>query len=92
MPVIVNGVELNDADLERELPRHADAGNPMRSAITALVLRRVLLDEAGRGWTPTTRKSPSARCWPARRGRRRPTRPPAGASTRPIPSASWWAS
>jgi peptidyl-prolyl cis-trans isomerase C len=48
MPVIVNGVELNDADLERELPRHADAGNPMRSAITALVLRRVLLDEAGR--------------------------------------------
>ena len=48
MPVIVNGVELNDADLERELPRHADASNPMRSAITALVLRRVLLDEAGR--------------------------------------------
>ena len=64
MPVIVNGVELNDADLERELPRHADAGNPMRSAITALVLRRVLLDEAaGRGWTPRTRKSPSARCF-----------------------------
>ena len=23
MPVIVNGVELNDADLERELPLHA---------------------------------------------------------------------
>lgn len=48
MPVIVNGVELNDADLERELPLHADASNPMRHAITALVLRRVLLDEAGR--------------------------------------------
>ncbi|MGB3436130.1 peptidylprolyl isomerase [Achromobacter sp.] len=48
MPVIVNGVELNDADLERELPLHAEAGNPMREAITALVLRRVLLDEAGR--------------------------------------------
>ncbi|AYD67660.1 peptidylprolyl isomerase [Achromobacter spanius] len=46
MPVIVNGVELSDADLERELPLHADAGNPMRHAITALVLRRVLLDEA----------------------------------------------
>ena len=30
------------------MPRHADASNPMRSAITALVLRRVLLDEAGR--------------------------------------------
>ena len=48
MPVIVNGVELNDADLERELPLHAEASNPMRHAITALVLRRVLLDEARR--------------------------------------------
>lgn len=48
MPVIVNGVELNDAELEQELPRHADAANPMRAAITALVLRRVLLDEATR--------------------------------------------
>ncbi|MFF7400105.1 peptidylprolyl isomerase [Achromobacter sp. NPDC008082] len=48
MPVIVNGVELNDADLEHELPLHAEASNPMRHAITALVLRRVLLDEARR--------------------------------------------
>lgn len=48
MPVIVNGVELNDADLQRELPLHAAASNPMRHAITALVLRRVLLDEARR--------------------------------------------
>lgn len=48
MPVIVNGVELNDADLERELPLHAQADNPMRHAVTALVLRRVLLDEAAR--------------------------------------------
>lgn len=48
MPVIVNGVELSDADLERELPQHADASNPMRHAVTALVLRQVLLDEAGR--------------------------------------------
>ncbi|KAI1691512.1 PPIC-type PPIASE domain-containing protein [Ditylenchus destructor] len=48
MPVIVNGVELNDAELDQELPRHADAANPMRAAITALVLRRVLLDEAVR--------------------------------------------
>ncbi len=48
MPVIVNGVELNDAELEKELPLHADAANPMRAAITALVLRRVLLDEAVR--------------------------------------------
>jgi len=48
MPVIVNGVELSDADLERELPLHEQAGNPMREAVTALVLRRVLLDEASR--------------------------------------------
>ncbi|MGY6271522.1 peptidylprolyl isomerase [Achromobacter denitrificans] len=48
MPVIVNGVELSDADLERELPLHEQAGNPMRAAVTALVLRRVLLDEASR--------------------------------------------
>ncbi|MBV2162393.1 peptidylprolyl isomerase [Achromobacter denitrificans] len=48
MPVIVNGVELSDADLERELPLHSEAGNPMREAVTALVLRRVLLDEASR--------------------------------------------
>ena len=52
MPVIVNGVELSDADLERELPLHADASNPMRHAITALVLRRVLLDEARRLGVP----------------------------------------
>lgn len=48
MPVIVNGVELSDAELEQALPLHADAANPMRAAITALVLRRVLLDEAAR--------------------------------------------
>jgi peptidyl-prolyl cis-trans isomerase C len=48
MPVIVNGVELNDADLEQELPNHGDAANPQRRAMTALVLRRVMLDEARR--------------------------------------------
>ena len=48
MPVTVNGVELTDADMEQELPLHADAPNPMRAATTALVLRRVLLDEAAR--------------------------------------------
>ncbi|QNM95151.1 peptidylprolyl isomerase [Chitinimonas koreensis] len=48
MPVIVNGVELSDADMERELPGHRDAPNPLRRAATALVLRRVLLDEAHR--------------------------------------------
>lgn len=48
MPVTVNAVELCDADMEQELPRHADAADPLKSAMTALVLRRVLLDEAAR--------------------------------------------
>lgn len=48
MPVTINGVELTDADMEQELPLHADASNPMRAATTALVLRRVLRDEATR--------------------------------------------
>lgn len=48
MPVTINGVELTDADMQQELPRHAGAANPMRAATTALVLRRVLLDEATR--------------------------------------------
>lgn len=48
MPVTINGVELTDADMEHELPLHADAPNPMRAATTALVLRRVLRDEAAR--------------------------------------------
>ncbi|WP_144657520.1 peptidylprolyl isomerase [Achromobacter dolens] len=48
MPVTINGVELTDADMEQELPLHADAPNPMRAAATALVLRRVLRDEAAR--------------------------------------------
>ncbi|MBC3884749.1 peptidylprolyl isomerase [Undibacterium griseum] len=46
MPVIVNGVEFTDADMERELPDHQEAPDPVKSAMTALVLRRVLLDEA----------------------------------------------
>lgn len=93
MPVIVNGVELNDADLERELPRHADASNPMRSAITALVLRRVLLDEAGwQGLDAEDEEVAIGALLASEARRRRPTSPPAAASTRPIPSASWWAS
>ncbi|CAN5877289.1 peptidylprolyl isomerase [soil metagenome] len=46
MPVIVNGYELNDAEMEQELPHHQDAVDAVKSAMTALVLRRVLLDEA----------------------------------------------
>lgn len=46
MPVIVNGYELSDAEMEKELPEHQGAPDPLQSAMTALVLRRVLLDEA----------------------------------------------
>lgn len=46
MPVIVNAYELSDAEMEKELPQHQDAADPMKSAMTALVLRRVLLDKA----------------------------------------------
>ncbi len=46
MPVIVNGYELSDAEMEKELPEHQGTADPMKSAMTALVLRRVLLDKA----------------------------------------------
>lgn len=46
MPVIVNGYELSDAEMEHELPEHQDSPDPLKSAMTALVLRRVLLDRA----------------------------------------------
>lgn len=48
MPVLVNNYEITDADVERELPLHQDAPNPTQRATTAIVLRRVLLDEAAR--------------------------------------------
>ncbi|MEB0138091.1 MULTISPECIES: peptidylprolyl isomerase [unclassified Undibacterium] len=44
MPVIVNGVELNDADMAAALA--ASDQSDVSAAMTALVLRRVLLDEA----------------------------------------------
>ena len=46
MAIIVNGVELVDTDLEREMPAHADTPDSRQAALTAAVLRRVLLDEA----------------------------------------------
>ncbi|PLC50768.1 peptidylprolyl isomerase [Pollutimonas subterranea] len=48
MAVIVNDVELTDAEMAEELPLHAEAENPVQRAMTALVLRRILLDEAAR--------------------------------------------
>lgn len=46
MPVSINGIELSDADMERELPLHQDQTNPLESAMTALILRNVLQQEA----------------------------------------------
>lgn len=46
MAIIVNGVELTDSDLEREMPAHADTPDSQRAALSSAVLRRVLLDEA----------------------------------------------
>lgn len=46
MPVIVNNYELSDAEMEQELPQHQGAVDPIKSAMTALVLRRVLVDKA----------------------------------------------
>lgn len=48
MSITVNGVEITDQDVERELPFHAAAEAPLRSAAQALVLRHVLLQEAER--------------------------------------------
>lgn len=56
MPVTVNGAELTDTELQQELPLHADAANPMRAAVIALVLRRVLRDEAARLGLDLTRE------------------------------------
>lgn len=48
MPICVNGYEITDADIERELPQHEDAANALQQATTAVILRRVLADEAQR--------------------------------------------
>lgn len=50
MSIHVNGVEITDSDVERELPYHDTAPNPVKAATEALVMRQVLLDatrEAG---------------------------------------------
>ncbi|WP_427308030.1 peptidylprolyl isomerase [Cupriavidus sp. H39] len=48
MPVTVNGVELRDADIERELDHHHDAANPARLATIAAILRLLMRAEAAR--------------------------------------------
>ncbi|SOZ18508.1 Peptidyl-prolyl cis-trans isomerase [Cupriavidus taiwanensis] len=48
MPVTVNGVELRDADIERELDHHHDADNPARLATISAILRLLMRAEAAR--------------------------------------------
>jgi peptidyl-prolyl cis-trans isomerase C len=48
MPVIVNGTELTDGDVERELSGQDEPEQTAQLALDAAVLRRVLLDEAAR--------------------------------------------
>lgn len=48
MGIAINGVELTDAQIERELPHHQEADNPLKQAVHELVLRQVLLHEADR--------------------------------------------
>ena len=43
MPVTVNGVELRDADIERELDHHHDAANPAKMATISAILRVLVL-------------------------------------------------
>ncbi len=43
MSISVNGIEITDADIEQELPHHAEAPNPVKAATEALVLRLALL-------------------------------------------------
>ncbi|WER49267.1 peptidylprolyl isomerase [Cupriavidus sp. WKF15] len=48
MPVTVNGVELTDADIEREMDHHRDARNPAQMATVSAILRRLMRTEAER--------------------------------------------
>lgn len=48
MPVIVNGVELQDADIEREMDLHRGARDPTRLAVISAILRRLVRSEAER--------------------------------------------
>jgi peptidyl-prolyl cis-trans isomerase C len=46
MSVRVNGRPLDEAEIGREAREHADEPDPRRAAITALVLRRLIVDQA----------------------------------------------
>lgn len=46
MGISVNGVEIDDRQIEQELPHHAQATNPLKQSVHELVLRTLLLQEA----------------------------------------------
>ena len=48
MGLSVNGVDIDDCLVERELPYHQQAANPLKQSVHELVLRTVLLQEAAR--------------------------------------------
>lgn len=48
MGISVNGVDISDVEVERELAFHSGAANPLKQAVEELVLRTVALQEARR--------------------------------------------
>ena len=48
MTIRVNGIEIDDAAVEKELPLHSQAADPLNSARQTLVLRELLLQQASR--------------------------------------------
>lgn len=48
MGISVNGVDIDDSVIERELPHHQQAANPLKQTVQEVVLRTVLLHEADR--------------------------------------------
>lgn len=46
MGISVNGVEIDDDQIERELPHHAQAANPLKQSVHELILHTLLLQEA----------------------------------------------
>jgi peptidyl-prolyl cis-trans isomerase C len=48
MGLSVNGVDIDDRQIEQELPHHQGAANPLKASVHEVVLRTVLLQEADR--------------------------------------------
>ncbi|HCY61522.1 MAG TPA: peptidylprolyl isomerase [Oxalobacteraceae bacterium] len=48
MGISVNGIDITDAAIERELPHHQAAANPLKQTVHELVLRTLLLQQAER--------------------------------------------